>query len=398
MSSNDGPLSGVRVVELASFLAAPMLSMYLADFGAEVLKVERPGAGDEMRGWGHEKNGIGLYFKVINRNKKSITADLHTHIGQSIVKRLVSKADVVVENFRPGTLESWGLGYDALSAVNPKLILVRVSGYGQTGPYSKRGGFGTLAEGFTGYAHITGQADGPPLLPAFGLADSTTAINGAFLTAVALYARDTGRAPGQVIDLAIYEPLFTLLGPQVVTYDQLGIVQGRAGSRLPFTAPRNTFQTLDGKWVVLSGSAQSAFERICKALQSEWLVEDPRFIDNRSRLQYVEELDSEIQTAIGHLSLEDLLQRCNESGATIEVVNNVAEAVDHPQVVARENVVRVDDKDLGSIRMQNVVGKLTGTPGKITHAGPSLGEHNQEVLVNELGFSPEELSESGIHL
>jgi len=300
------PLQGVRVLDLSNFLAAPMAAMFLADFGAEVVKIERPGGGDEMRLWGNNKNGVGLYYKVINRNKKSVTLDLRTPFGRDVALRLARDADVVLENYRPGTLEKWGLGYDALSAANPGLVLVRVSGFGQTGPKSHRPGFGTLAEAYSGFAHVNGEADGPPLLPGFGLADSTTGLMAAFLTMVALKGREAYRGRGQVVDLAIYEPLFTLLGPQVINFDQLGLVQQRNGSRLPFTAPRNTYRTRDGRWVSMAGSAQSIFVRVLAALEVPRLVEDPRFADNRARLVNAVALDVELQKAFERFDLDEI--------------------------------------------------------------------------------------------
>jgi crotonobetainyl-CoA:carnitine CoA-transferase CaiB-like acyl-CoA transferase len=391
------PLQGIRVVDLANFLSGPILSMYLGDFGAEVVKVERPDSGDELRQWGHAKEGIGLYFKVVNRNKKSVTADLHTPLGVEIVKRLTHEADIVVENFRPGTLERWGLGYDVLSAINPGVILIRISGFGQTGPYSPRRGFGTLAEAFSGYAHINGFPDRPPLLPAFGLADATTGLNGAFLALVCLQARErTGQ--GQSVDLAIYEPLYTLLGPQVIDYDQLGIVQQRDGSRLPFTAPRNTYRTRDGRWVSISGTGQRVFERMCVALGRRDLTDDPRFVDNRSRLRHSAELDEAIEKAIASFDLDELLRRFDEHQTAVAPVYSVADTLEDPHYRARGNLVSLEDEELGTVRFQNVVGNLSLTPGEIDRAGPWLGEHNREILVDRLGFDPNELTASGLAL
>jgi crotonobetainyl-CoA:carnitine CoA-transferase CaiB-like acyl-CoA transferase len=393
---NPRPLAGLKVVDMASFLAGPLASMFLADFGAEVIKIERPGTGDESRFWGRNKNGIGLYYKVINRNKKSVTVDLHTSFGVEVVKRLVRDADLIIENFRPGTLERWGLGFDVLSAINPRISMLRISGYGQTGPYSSRPGFGTLAEAFSGFAHINGEAGQRPLLPAFGLADSTTGLMGAFLAAVAVLNQKMHGGPGQVIDLALYEPLLTLLGPQVVDYDQLGVVQQRSGSRLPFTAPRNTYQTRDGKWISMAGSAQSTFERICDALERPDLFRDPRFADNRKRLQNNDDLDVELQKAIRRFDLADLLTRFEEIGATAAPVNDVAQVLADPHVQARENIKALEDSELGVLRMQNVVGRMSRTPGRIEHAGPPLGMNNVEVLVGRLGFTVEELTAAGI--
>jgi crotonobetainyl-CoA:carnitine CoA-transferase CaiB-like acyl-CoA transferase len=391
-------LAGTTVVDISNFLAAPLCSMFLADFGADVVKVERPGLGDEVRRWGEVKNGVGLYYKAVNRNKKSVTADLRTPFGVEVVKRLVAKADVLVENYRTGTIEKWGLGPDVLTAINPGLIVVRITGFGQTGPNRRRPGFGTIAEAYAGYVHISGEPDRPPLLPGFGLADSTTGLMAAYLTSVALHEkRRSGR--GQVIDLALYETLLTLLGPQVVNYDQLGMVQERAGSRLPFTAPRNIYRTRDGKFISVGGSAQSIFERICLALDIPDLPRDPRFADNRARLTNVDALDAALQAAIGRFDRDDLMRRFVELEAAISPVNNVEDIVNDPHVQARENIVAVPDEELGGpLRMQDVVGKLSRTPGAIRHTGPRLGEHNRDVLVGQLGFSEEEVRAQGIDL
>ena len=391
------PLEGVRVLDISNHLAAPTASMYLADFGADVIKVERPGLGDELRRWGNSKNGVGLYFKVINRGKRSITADLHTPIGVEIVKRLVRESDIILENYRTDTLKKWGIDYDVLSEINPGIVMLKVTGFGQTGPHKMRPGFGTLAEAYSGYAHITGQPDGPPLLPGFGLGDASTGLMGAFLTMVALHERNSRGGRGQMIDLALYETLYTLLGPQVVNYDQLGIVQQREGSRLPFTAPRNTYETRDGKWVAIAGSTQAVFERICAALDVSELATDPRFLENRIRLSNAAELDVYLRAAVRNFDLADLLARFDTFDAAVAPVYDVAQTFEDPQFKARENVVSVPDDELGGpVRMQNVVGKLSRTPGRIRSAGPKLGEHNREILVDGLGFTADELAAAGI--
>jgi crotonobetainyl-CoA:carnitine CoA-transferase CaiB-like acyl-CoA transferase len=394
----QGPLAGVNVVDISNFLAGPLSSMFLGDLGADVIKVERPDSGDELRYWGNNKNGVGLMYKLVNRNKRSVTADLRTPLGVEIVKRLVRDADIVVENYRKGTLERWGLGYDVLSAINPGLIMVRVTGFGQTGPNSHRPGFGTLAEGYTGYAYITGFKDRPPLLPAFGLADDTAGLMGAFLAVSALQEKHRS-GKGQIVEFAIYEPLFTLLGPQVVDYDQLGIVQQRNGSRLPFTAPRNTYRTRDDKWVSISGSAQSTFERMCDALEVPQLKHDPRFLDNRLRIQNAEALDDALQAAIESFERDDLIALFDRFDAAVAACNNIAEIFEDPHYQARENIVAVEDEELGGpIRMQNVVGRFSRTPGAVRHAGPALGSANREVLIEQLGFDAEELERAGIKL
>jgi crotonobetainyl-CoA:carnitine CoA-transferase CaiB-like acyl-CoA transferase len=392
------PLAGTRVIDISNFLAAPLASMFLSDFGADVIKVERPGTGDEVRRWGEVKNGVGLYYKAVNRNKKSVTADLRTPMGVEVVKRLVKDADILVENYRPGTLEKWGLSPEMLHEINPGLIVLRVTGFGQNGPNHKRPGFGTIAEAYAGYVYISGESSGPPLLPGFGLADSTTGLMGAYLASIALHEkRRSGR--GQVIDLALYETLLTLLGPQVVNYDQLGIIQERAGSRLPFTAPRNIYRTRDGKFISVGGSAQSIFERICTALEIPDLPKDPRFIDNRARLKNVDALDAALQAAISRFDRADLMRSFVELEAAISPVNNVQDVMHDEHIASRENIVSLPDEELGApLRMQNVVGKLSRTPGEIRHTGPRIGQHNREVLVGQLGFSEEELTRNGIEL
>ena len=396
MTDFPKPLAGVKVVDIANFLAGPIASMFLADFGAEVIKVERPETGDELRFWGNDKNGVGLMYKMVNRNKQSVTADLRTPLGVEIVKRLVADADIVVENYRKGTLERWGIGYDVLSAINPGLIMLRVTGFGQTGPNSHRPGFGTLAEGYSGFAYITGYPDRPPLLPGFGLADDSAGLMGAFLAMVALQEKN-GSGKGQVIDMAIYEPLFTLLGPQVVDFDQLGLVQERNGSRLPFTAPRNTYRTKDDKWVSISGSAQSTFERMCKALEAPELINDPRFLDNRLRIQNAVALDEALQASIEMFDRDALLVLFDEFDAAAAPCNSIAEIFEDPHFKARENIVSVEDEELGEpIRMQNVVGKFSRTPGEIRHAGPKLGSSNRAILIEQLGFDEADLIAAGL--
>ena len=398
VDSPTAPLAGIKVIDIANFLAGPISSMFLADFGADVVKVERPDTGDELRFWGNNKNGVGLMYKLVNRGKRSVTADLRTPLGVAIVKRLVEDADIIVENYRKGTLERWGLGYEVLSEINPGLIMLRLTGFGQTGPNSHRPGFGTLAEGFAGYAYITGYPDRPPLLPGFGLADDTAGLMGAFLAVVALQEKQRS-GKGQVVDFAIYEPLFTLLGPQVVDFDQLGLVQQRNGSRLPFTAPRNTYHTKDGKWVSISGSAQSTFERMCEALEVPELVGDPRFLDNRTRIQNAVALDEALQGAIEAFDRDALIALFDEFGAAVAPCNSIEEIFEDPHFQARENIVAVEDEELGGpIRMQNVVGKLSRTPTRIRHAGPALGSSNREVLIEQLGFDEQELRQAGYPL
>lgn len=390
-------LANIRVVELANFISGPFIGMQLADYGADVVKIEHPQRGDGLRGWGNLKDGVGLYHKVLNRNKRSVSADLGTPLGVEIVRRLVSRADVLIENFRPGTLEEWGLGYDVLSAINPGLVLLRVSGFGQTGPYRERSGFGSLAEAMTGFAYTNGFADRPPLLPSFAMADTTTGLAGAFLTLAALEARRGNGGRGQVIDLPIYEPMLSLMGAQIVDYDQLGIVQQRQGSRLPLVSPRNTFRTIDGGWIALSGGAHAVFQRLCTALDIPEVANDPRFSDNRKRLENADAIEQVLQEAIGKFTLAEVAARLRAHDAPGAPVYSVADMFDDPHIRARENIASVSDRELDdTIRMPNVIGKFSGSPGAVRHAAPMLGASNRDVLINELGFGEDELAAGGI--
>jgi len=392
-------LAGIRVIELANLIAGPSIGMLLADYGAEVTKLEQPEGGDAIRTWGNRKNGVGLYHKALNRGKRSVTADLRTEFGRGVLKKLLADADVLVESFRPGTLEKWGLGVDVLHALNPGLVVVRVSGFGQTGPYRDRSGFGSLAEAMTGFAYSNGSPDRPPALPGVALADSSTGVAGAFLALAALRARDGNGGRGQVVDLPIYETLLTLTGPQVIEYDQLGVVQERTGGRLPLVSPRNTFRTKDDKWVALSAGTRAVFERLCRALDLPNLADDPRFADNQSRRANIDVLEQMLQEAVGSFDQAELVRRFNEHDAPAAPVYSVAELVADPHFLARENVTRVWDEELGcELRMQGVIGRMSATPGAIASAGPALGADNRRVLVEELGFSEQELAAAGIPL
>ncbi|MEZ5098968.1 MAG: CoA transferase [Thermoleophilia bacterium] len=385
-------LEGVRVLDLSNLIAGPMTTMYLADFGADVIKAEHPERGDELRNWGRKKDGVGLFFKVVNRNKRTITLNLSTPEGQGLVRRLVPEVDVVVENYRPGTLERWGIGWDDLRALNPRLVMARVTGFGQTGPYRSRPGFGTLAEAYSGYAALSGWPDRPPLLPAFGLGDASTAIHGAYAIMVALYHRDAVGGEGQQIDLSLYEGLFTLLGPHVVDYDQLGVVAERTGSRIAHVAPRNTYQTADGRWMAIAGATQRTFERICQVLGIEDVLEDARFADNQARVANVEALDERIQAAFGRLTLEEAMERFGEAEAPVGPAHDVAGIFADPHYRERGSIASVADDELGTIRMQAPAPRLGGTPGRIEHAGPPRGAHNDEVYRGLLGLTDDELA------
>ena len=307
------PLEGLKVVDIAVLFAAPTISQNMGDFGAEVIKVEHPKLGDSLRTLGAAKDGVPLWWKITNRNKKCVTLDLHQPEGQELLKQLIAEADVLTENFRPGTLERWGLGWETLHAINPRLIMVRVSGFGQTGPYKDRPGFGTLAEAMSGFAHMTGQPDGPPTLPGFGLADSMAGQFGTWAVMFALYERDHKSKKGQMLDLSVLEPLFTATGDQVLAYDQLGTIQQRTGNRVPsIGAPRNTYQSKDRKWLALSANAPALAKRVFAAIGQPELIDDPRFRDNRARIKNIDEVDAIVGGWIGEHSAEEVLQRFDE--------------------------------------------------------------------------------------
>ena len=390
MRENPAPqaLAGLRVLDVATLFAGPLAATLLGDHGAEVIKVEHP-RGDPARTHGASKNGVGLWWKMLSRNKKAITLYLGSARGQELFRSMAADADVVIENFRPGTLERWGLGYDTLSEINPRLVLARITGFGQVGPYAARPGFGTLAEAMSGFAAVTGEPDGPPTLPPFGLADGAAALTAAFGIMTALRAREiTGR--GQVLDLAIIEPLLTLLGPQVIAYDQLGIVQQRTGNRSGNNAPRNTYRCADGTWVAVSTSAQSIAERVVRLVGRPDFAGQPWFASGRTRADHADELDAAVGAWIAERPREEVVRAFEEAQAAVAPIYTAADIVADPQYQALGSIVRIDDDELGPIRMQNIPFRLSETPGRIRSTGPRLGEHTEEVL-RKYGLDPGEV-------
>jgi len=384
-----GALDGVRVVEMATMLSAPLTGMMLADHGADVIKIEQPGVGDQLRSWGRSRNGEPLLWKMLSRNKRLITLDLHDAEAQDVVLDLLTRSDVLIENFRPGTLDRWGLTSERLHRANPALVVLRVSGYGQTGPRSSRAGFGTLAEAFSGFAYINGWDDRPPSLPPFGLADAIAGMTGAFgITAALESARRTGQ--GQDIDIALYEPLLTALGSIVVDYDQLGIVQQRTGNRAPFSAPRNAYRTADDHWIAISGSTQSTASRLLTAIGRPELITDPRFATNQDRVTNVVELDDVIAAWIGERSQAEALSVFDAAHVTAGPVYSVDQLVEDEHVKARGSLMTVDDERLGPVRIQAPVPRMSGTPARIDHLGGALGADNDAVYA-ELGLTAAKL-------
>ncbi|RSS80001.1 CaiB/BaiF CoA-transferase family protein [Streptomyces sp. WAC06614] len=385
-----GPLAGLRVLDLATLFAGPLAATLLGDFGAEVIKVEHPDRPDPSRGHGPAKDGVGLWWKLLGRNKRTVTLDLSTPAGREVLLRLAAGADVVIENFRPGTLERWGLGWEELSAANPRLVLARVTGFGQVGPYARRPCFGTLAEAMSGFAALTGDPDGPPTLPPFGLADSIAALTAAYAVMTALAGRGrTGR--GQVVDLAIIEPILTVLGPQPLWYDQLGYVQPRTGNRSPNNAPRNTYRSADDRWLAVSASATSVAERVVRLVGRPELAEEPWFSTGSGRAAHAHLLDEAVGGWIGRHKAEEVVGAFEEAQAAVAVVHDVRDVMTDPQYAALETVTEVDDPELGPLRMQNVLFRLSATPGGIRWAGRPHGADTDAVLA-ELGLSAAEVA------
>jgi crotonobetainyl-CoA:carnitine CoA-transferase CaiB-like acyl-CoA transferase len=384
-----GSLGGVRVLDLATLFAGPLAATLLGDFGAEVVKVEHPAQPDPSRGHGPSKDGIGLWWKLLGRNKRTITLDLSKRGGRETLLRLAADVDVIIENFRPGTLEKWDLGWEELSAANPRLVLARVTAFGQFGPYAHRPGFGTLAEAMSGFAAITGEAGAPPTLPPFGLADSIAGLATAYAVLTALAARDrTGE--GQVIDMAIIEPILTVLGPQPIWYDQLGHVQPRTGNRSANNAPRNTYRTADGSWVAVSTSAQSIAERVMRLVGRPDVIDEPWFATGADRALHADILDGAVGAWIAERTRDEVLAAFEKAEAAIAPVQDVRDVMTDPQYQALDTVTTVDDPELGPLRMQNVLFRLSATPGAIHWAGRPHGADTDAVLT-ELGLTGPEI-------
>jgi formyl-CoA transferase len=384
------PLSGIHVLDLATLFAGPLAATFLGDFGADVIKIEHP-RGDPVRGHGHSKNGAGLWAKMINRNKRMLTLDLGKPEAQAILCDLARRADVPIENFRPRTLERWNIGPEQLLSINPRLVLLRMTAFGQLGPYASRPGFGTIAESLSGFAAITGQPDGPPTLPPFGLADGIAGLAGTIATMFALYARDARGGTGQVIDVAIIEPILTILGAQVTVFDQLGIVQQRTGNRSSNNAPRNTYRTRDEKWVAISTSSQSIAERVLRLVGHPEVIDETWFASGVRRAEHVDELDAYVAQWIGARTQDEVVRAFEEAEAAVAPIYDAADIVRDPQYAALESIITVPDEELGPIKMQNVLFRMMGTPGRVRWSGRRIGQDTDTILA-ELGVSHERIA------
>jgi crotonobetainyl-CoA:carnitine CoA-transferase CaiB-like acyl-CoA transferase len=388
----SGPLTGIRVLDVATLFAGPTAATLLGDFGADVVKVEHPG-GDPLRTHGHVKDGHGLWWKVLGRNKWTVTIDLSAPDGQDLLRGLARQADVLIENFRPGVLERWNLGYEALAEGNPGLVMLRTTGFGQFGPYAERRGFGTLAESMSGFAALTGEPGGPPTLPPFGLADGIAGITGAYAVMLALYQRDARGGRGQVIDLAIIEPIMTVVGAQPTVYDQLGLLLPRTGNRSTNNAPRNTYLTRDGRWVAISTSTTPIAARVMRLVGRPDVVDEPWFDSGIARAEHGDELDEAVAAWIGERDFAEVMARFEEAGAAIAPVYDASQVLEDPQFRALDSIVTLDDEDLGPLRIQNVLFRMLDTPGAVRFAGRRLGQDTRRVLAERLGLSELQLDE-----
>lgn len=384
------PLDGIRVLDISTLFAGPLAATFLGDFGADVIKVEHPLRPDAARGHGPSKDGVGLWWKTLGRNKRPITLNLSEPDGAAILLQLVADADVLIENFRPGTLERWGLSPTRLLDANPRLVIARVTAFGQIGPYSSRPGFGSLAEAMSGFAALTGQPDGPPTLPPFGLADGIAALATSYAIMVALRATAVSGA-GQVIDMAIIEPILMLLGGQITAFDQLGTVQERLGNRSVNNAPRNVYRTADGDWVAVSTSSQSIAERVIRLVGRAELIDEPWFASGHSRAKHADVLDDAVAGWISARPTTEVMSAFEAANAAISPVYDVRGVLADPQYAAIGTVLTVDDDELGPIRMQNVLFRLSETPGSVRWPGRRHGGDTDAVL-EEIGVTPEQLA------
>jgi len=383
------PLEGIRVLDLSRLVAGNMVSLQLADFGAEVIKIEDPRKGDPLRDW--RTDGISVHWKVYARNKKSVTLNLRSAEGLALLRKLVATAQVIIENFRPGTLEEMGLAPDALHTLNPKLVIVRVSGWGQDGPYREKPGFGSLVEGISTFAAKNGFADRPPVLPPLALADMIAGLYGAMAVMIALREIEQKDGKGQVIDLPLLDPIFSILGPEAAIYQLTQRIEPRVGSRSNNTAPRNVYETKDGRFIAISASIQSMAERLYRAIGRADMIDDPRFRTNTDRVRNIDEAERPVAEFIKARTLLEALAVFEAAEVTAAPVYDIDQFIADPHVQARQIVTDLPDAEMGTVPMHAVVPRLSGTPGEIRNPAPALGEHNDAIL-GGLGLSADDIA------
>lgn len=388
-----GPLTGIKILDISTMIAAPFGATLLADFGAEVIKVELPNKGDTLRTVGPWKDGEALRWPGLARNKKSLTLDIRTDEGKKIFKKLIAQSDILIENFRPGTLEKWGLGYEDLKKENSELVMVRVSGYGQTGPYREKAGFGTPGTAFSGHTAIQGYPDRPPVSPSYSLLDYITGVYVAFAAVGALYHRDTGEEKeGQVVEMGLYESIFRMMEFLIAEFDQNKKVRERSPGLAGHSSPAGTYETKDGKYVVLVCSTDSTFDRLAEAMEREDMLKDDRYYTNSERLKNDADVQDIVSTWIGQLTQNELTDTLDSFGVPVSPILTIEDIFNDPQYKARENIVEVDHPRLGTVKVPGIVPKFSKTPGAIRHRAPELGEHNDEILGEALGLSAEEIA------
>nr|WP_251551670.1 CaiB/BaiF CoA-transferase family protein [Neobacillus muris] len=387
------PLTGLKVLELGQLIAGPSAGRLFAEFGAEVIKVENPANGDPIRKWRVVENGTSLWWYVQARNKKSITLDLKQEEGQDIIKKLALEVDIVIENFRPGTLEKWGIGYEQLKEINPGLIMVRISGYGQDGPYRDKAGFGSIGEAMGGLRHLTGYPDRPPTRVGISIGDSISALYAVIGALMAVYHRDLqGTGQGQMVDVALYESVFSFMESMLPEYDRAGVIRERTGSILPGITPSNTYECKDGKYIVIGANGDGIFRRLMEAIGRPEFASDPRFQNNATRSEFASLLDSTIEQWTQALNLAEALKILDEAKVPAGSIYSIEDIVADPHYNAREMIEEVLVDGIGKLKVPGIVPKLSETPGSIDWAGPKLGQHNEEVLVNTLKLGQEEIN------
>ena len=392
MSEGRGPLHGLRVVEAATLAAGPMVGTALSEFGAELIKVEQPGAGDPMRTWGERRDGIGLVWKSVSRNKQCVTLDLRQPEGQALFHRLLAVSDVLVVGNRPSALARWGIDYQSVHAAHPHIVMLHVSGYGRGGPKSDQPGYGTLAEAMSGFAHLTGQPDGPPTLPPFMLADGVASMAATYAVMMALYHRDVHGGGGQLVDVNLIEPLARLIESATLAYDQLGVAPRRVGNRLDASAPRNAYRTSDGKWVALSSASPSVAMRVYRAVDRPDLAENPDYVDPVRRQARAREVDDIVAAWVAEHTLDEAMKVFEAADVTAAPIYDAQQLLADEHLRARGFFVQVDDPDLGPMTVQGPAAQLSETPGRIDHLGRSLGADNEAVFSDLLGLDPYRLA------
>jgi formyl-CoA transferase len=398
MPQGAPPLKGLKVIELGTLIAGPFCARILAEFGAEVIKIESPDGGDPLRQWRKLYKGTSLWWFAQARNKKSVTVNLKSPQGQEIVRKLVKDADIVVENFRPGALEKWGLGWDRLSTINPGLVMVRLSGYGQTGPYRDQTGFGAIGESMGGIRFLTGYPDRPPVRVGISLGDSLAAMYGVIGALMAIYHREVNGGKGQVVDVALYESVFSLMESLLPEYDMLGFVRERSGASLPGIVPSNTYSCRDSKYVVIGANSDGIFKRMMLAIGREDLANDPGLASNAGRVSRTEELDQAISAWTSRHDMEQVLAVLNQAEVPASKIYSIADIVNDVHYQARQMIQQFKLKDGQTLKLPGIVPKLSETPGETEWLGPELGQHSAEIL-SSLGIDSEQqkvLKQQGI--